>query len=75
MIRATRRHIIMACVFVLLVVTPLSMIPFFPDVGPIQALYKNSVAFLGLVFGAGIVSAVIDRILFGKPKVQNDQKT
>jgi hypothetical protein len=64
----------MACVYIVLVLTPLSMIPFFPDVGPIQALYTNSVAFLGLVFGAGIISAVIDRILFGKPKGQNDQK-
>ena len=74
MTRATRRHIIMGCIYVVLVVTPLSMIPFFPEVGSIQALYTSSIAFLGLVFGAGIISVVIDRILFGKPNVQNDQK-
>jgi hypothetical protein len=65
-LRAKRRHIVMACVFVFLAATPLCLIPFFPEVWLMQLLYSSQAAVLGVVICAGIISALIDRMLHGR---------
>ena len=62
----TRRHIIIAAVFVVSVCLPIGLIPVFPDNAFFQLLYSNSLVFLGLVFGGVILSIAVDSIFFRK---------
>lgn len=64
--RATRRHVVITSVFLFFAVTPLALIPFFPDFWLMEALHASHLGFFGMALIALIVSIVVDGVLYGK---------
>jgi hypothetical protein len=56
----------MTCVFLFFAVTPLALIPFFPDFWLMEAIYASHAGWLGVALFALIVSIVVERVLYGK---------
>lgn len=63
---ATRRHVVMTCIFLIFVLTPLFLIPVFPDVWLMHILSTNHAAVYLLSVCAGLISIISDRIIYGK---------
>jgi hypothetical protein len=64
--KATKRHITGAVVFVVVFFGALSLVPLFPEVRPIQMLKTSSLAFIGLWIVAIVIAMIVDRITFGR---------
>lgn len=56
----------MTCVFLVLVLTPIALIPIFPEFFLMRVLFTSQAAVLGLIISAVIMSVVIDKALYGK---------
>lgn len=63
-IQATRKHLVLAALFVLLFFVPLFLIPFFPESTVLQTLNKNGIGILILAILAGCVSGLITSMIF-----------
>jgi hypothetical protein len=66
--KATKRHMLWAVVFVLSFFGPMFLIPVLPEVHFIQLLRTSTLAFLALFAIAVAVAAVVDWLVFRRCK-------